>query len=290
MFLFIFPFFCAAYSFIFSSRFNLLSPSSMLSVPSKGVVHTQQSLQFIKINRVCSSGWILLASECPWFTLGVQGTHDWVHYKLVIMSLMPQMPWEYFRSWARCLCRKRNAFITYSLQASGSGWVMQNQKEQLAWNCTACVRKRTGSWQCQGRNGTLAPCGRTEVLRLKQGRETVPQNWGQHVILPWVTKSIIQERRWQCAFLVSRASPWGSWWPGYSAVTAFDFHAFANTEHADNPPHFSWRAQMLNSPSHFALLWKRQTHHNWQGVSPCYPSFLFWQRPKHTNWKMKKNL
>lgn len=221
MFLFIFPFSCAAYSFIFISRFNLLSPSSMLSVPSKGVVHTQQSLQFIKIYRACSSGWILLASESPWFTLGVQGTHDWVHYKLVIMSLMAQMPWEYFRSWAWCLCRKRNASITHSLPASGSGWVLQNQKEQLAWNGTACVRKRTGSWQCQGRNGTLAPCGRTEVLRLKQGRETVPQNWGQHMILPWITESIIQERRWRCAFLVSRASPWDSWWPGYSAVTAF---------------------------------------------------------------------
>lgn len=67
-----------------------------------------------------------------------------------------------------------------------------------------------------------------------------------------------------------------------------DFHGFVNTEHTDNPLHFSWRAQMLNSPSHFALLWKRQIHHSWQGISPCYPSFLFWQRPKHTNWKMKR--
>ncbi|XP_075615852.1 GPI-anchor transamidase isoform X1 [Balearica regulorum gibbericeps] len=55
MFLFIFPlFFCAAYSFIFISCFNLLSPSSMLYVPSKGAVQTQQSLQFLKRNRTCS--------------------------------------------------------------------------------------------------------------------------------------------------------------------------------------------------------------------------------------------
>lgn len=206
MFLFIFFFFCVAYSFIFISHFNLLSPSSMLSVPSK-------------INRACSLGWILLAAECPWFTLGVQGAHDWVHYKFVTMSLMAQIPWDYFRSWAQCLCRKRNAFITLSLQASGSGWVMQNQKEQLAWSYTACVRKRTGSWQCLGRNRTLGPRGRTRVLS-EAGKETVPQKWGQHMILPWITKSIIQERRWQCAFLVSRASPWGSCWPGYSAITA----------------------------------------------------------------------
>lgn len=118
MFLFIFPlFFCAAYSFIFISRFNLLSPSSMLSVPSKGAVHAHYSLQFLKSNRTCSWGWILLAGKCPWLTLRVQGAHDWVHYKLVIMSLMSQMSWEYFRSqdWAWCLCRKGNAFITCTL-------------------------------------------------------------------------------------------------------------------------------------------------------------------------------
>lgn len=115
MFLFIFPlFFCAAYSFIFISCFNLLSPSSMLYVPSKGAVQTQQSLQFLKRNRTCSRGWIFQAFKCPWFTLGVQGAHDWVRYKHVTMSLMSQTPWEYFRSqdWAWCLCRKRNASIT----------------------------------------------------------------------------------------------------------------------------------------------------------------------------------
>ena len=68
-FLFIFPlFFCAAYSFIFISCFNLLSPSSMLYVPSKGAVHTQQSLQFLKSNGTCSGGCILQASKCPGFT------------------------------------------------------------------------------------------------------------------------------------------------------------------------------------------------------------------------------
>lgn len=35
MFLFIFPFFCAAYSFIFISRFNLLSPSICCLCPLK---------------------------------------------------------------------------------------------------------------------------------------------------------------------------------------------------------------------------------------------------------------
>lgn len=42
----------------------------------------------------------------------------------------------------------------------------------------------------------------------------------------------------------------------YSATTGFvNFHAFENTGHTDNPLHFSWRVQMLNSLSHFALLW-----------------------------------
>lgn len=155
MFLFIFPlFFCAAYSFIFISRCNLLSPSSMLYVPAKGAVHTQQSLQFLKSNRTCSWGWIFLASKCSWFTLGVQGAHDWVHYKLVIMSLMSQMPWEYFRSqdWAWCLSRKRNAFITCT--AIGLLLRMGDAEPERA----ACLKLHS---KYQERSGTLTPHGRT---------------------------------------------------------------------------------------------------------------------------------
>lgn len=182
------------YSFIFISHFNLLSPSNRLSVPSKGVVHTQQSLQFIKINRACSSGWILLASECPWSTLGVQGAHDWVHYKLVTMSLMAQMPWEYFRSWAPCLCRKSNAFITLTTGL----WLWMGDAEPER---AACLKLLS---MCQKKNRILAVSGKEgDPGSPRQnwssdsgaGRETVPQNWGQHMILPCIPKSIIQERR-----------------------------------------------------------------------------------------------
>lgn len=276
MFLFIFPFFCAVYSFIFISCFNLLSPSSMLSVPSKGVVHSEQSLQFIKINRACSSGWLFLASECPWFTLRVLGAHDWVHYKLVTMSLMAQMPWEYFRTWAWCLGSKRNASITLTTGL----WLWMGDAEPER---AACLKLHS---LCQKKNRILAVSGKEGdpgspwqkwSSESEAGREAVPQNWEQHAILPWITKSIVQERRWQCAFLVSRASPGGH---GRQVTVQFvDLHAFVNTEHTDNPLHISWRAQMLNSPSHSALLWKRKTHHNWQSISSCYPSFLFWQRP-----------
>lgn len=147
-------FFCAAYSFIFISHFNLLSPSSMLYVPSKGAAHTQQILQFLKSNRTCSWGWILLASKCPWFTLGVQGAHNWVHYKLVTMSLMSQMPWEYFRSqeWAWCLCRKRNAFITCTAIC------LLLQMGDAEPERAACLKLHS-KWQ--ERNGTLAPHGGT---------------------------------------------------------------------------------------------------------------------------------
>lgn len=154
----------------------------------------------------CSSGWISLASECPWFTLGVQGAHDWVHYKLVTMSLMAQMPWEYFRSWAPCLCRKSNAFITLTTGL----WLWMGDAEPER---AACLKLHS---MCQKKNRILAVSGKEgDPGSPRQnwssdsdaGREIGPQNWGQHMILPWIPKSIIQERRWQCAFLCPGPPP-----------------------------------------------------------------------------------
>lgn len=123
--------------------------------PLKGAVRTQQSLQFLKSNRTCSWGWISLGSKCPRFALGVQGAHDWVHYKLVIMSLMSQMPWDCSRSqdWA-CLCRERNALLPCT--AIGLLLCIGHAEREPG----RAARSKLHS-KCQERNGTLAPHGRT---------------------------------------------------------------------------------------------------------------------------------
>lgn len=75
---------------------------------------------------------------------------------------------------------------------------------------------------------------------------TVPQNSGLDV---WsYSGKVILGRRWLCAFHVCRSDPQGRWWPMVQCnCSCFNYNAFVNTGHTDDPLHFFGKVQMLNS-------------------------------------------
>lgn len=149
--------------------------------------------------------------------LGVQGAHDWAHYKLVITSLMSQTPWECFRSqdWAWCLCRKRNAFIP--CLAVGRR-LLQIGNTELESSSTARVRKGTGPQLLMAE-----PASSSSKLGTASSPTVSQLGQKEAVCMPWLQP------------LTPRAG--GSHLQLYHSFV--NFNAFVNTGHTDNPLHFS---------------------------------------------------